>query len=89
MSVCGIKEVDAGLEADVDQALGLGRLGRTPFLEKLGCAAKGAGAKAESGNFEAGASQKTIFHAGLDAVRVARMQERKGMQIAACNPTIL
>jgi len=62
--VGGVKEVDAGFEADVDEATGLGNVGLTPGfeVEELAAATEGAGAETECGYFEAGASQKTIFH---------------------------
>ena len=74
VDVGGVEQVDAGLEADVHQPRGLGDVGCAPGLEKLVAAAERAGAKAENGNLEAGASQKTVFHGRLDAARGRRMQ---------------
>ena len=42
--------------------------------QKTASAAKRAGAETQCGNFEAGASQKTVFHGFLDALVCARMQ---------------
>ena len=74
VNVGSVEEVDAGLEAEVDHAAGLGNIGRAPRLEKLRSAAEGRGAETQCGNLEARASQKTIFHAKLDAAGGGRVQ---------------
>jgi len=54
VSVGGIEEVDAGVEADVDEARGFLYVGVTPRGEEVAFSAKGAGAEREYWDFESG-----------------------------------
>ena len=58
-----VKQIDAGIEADIDDSSRLGEvIGSAPSVKKLVSAAKRAGAKAQDRNLEARASQEPIFH---------------------------
>ena len=74
VNVRRVEEVDAGLQANVNQPSRFLYIGRAPCFEKIVATAKRTGTKTECGNFEAGASQQSIFHAALDAARGGRMQ---------------
>ena len=65
VDIGGVEEIDAGVEADVDELVRFGDVGCcTPGVEKLLAAAKCGGAKTQNGNLEAGASEQSIFHGG-------------------------
>src|SRR5258708_10636979 len=74
VAVGGVEEVDAGFKADVEQAARFVDFGAAPGFEKLVGAAERSGAETESGDFEAGASEKTVFHRVLDAGSEAKMR---------------
>ena len=67
VDVGGVEEVDAGFDADVDEAGGFCDVGGAPGFEEFVAAAEGAGAEAEDGDFEAGVAELSVFHGGKDA----------------------
>src|SRR5690606_37146698 len=62
VAVSRIERVQAGLQADVDQARGLGDVAAAPRLEELALPAEGTGAQAEHGHAETGSAKLSIFH---------------------------
>jgi len=75
VNIGGVEEVDAGFEANIDEAGGLGDVGRAPGFEKFIRAAKGAGAEAEDGDFEARIAKLSVFHG--DEMSVGGLAMRK------------
>jgi hypothetical protein len=67
--VGGVKEIDVGVEADVDEARSFGDVTGAPGFEEFGAAAKRAGTEAEDGNLKTGMAELSEFHGGLDATR--------------------
>ena len=67
INVGGVEEIDAGVEADVDEAGGFGDVAAAPGFEEFVAAAKGAGAEAENGDLQAGVAELSEFHGGKDA----------------------
>jgi len=74
VAVGGIEQVYPSFEADVNETPRLFDLGFAEALEKLIGPAKGRGAETQCGNFEAGASQQSIFHGFFDALLDAELQ---------------
>src|SRR5579859_114534 len=71
VDIGSVEEVDSGVEADVEETAGFGHVGVSPCLEKLVAAPESGDSKTKRGNFEAGASEKSIFHVRLDALALA------------------
>ena len=69
VNVGGVEEIDAGFEANVDEARGFGDVAGAPGFEKFVAAAEGAGAETENGNLQAGMAELSEFHnIGLDVL---------------------
>jgi hypothetical protein len=80
IDVSGIKEIDPGFKTDVDEATGFGYVRLAPGFEEVATATEGAGAETECGYFEAGASEKSVFHVRLDAAAwAADAEETSGL----------
>ena len=62
VNVRGVEKVTTRLEAEVDESACFFYLGIAPGLKELTASTKGAGAKAEFGDFQAGAAELTEFH---------------------------
>src|SRR6185312_8677074 len=71
--VRAVEQVDAGIEADVDQPGRLGHVGSTPGTEQRARAAECTGAEAECGHLEAGVAQIAVFHGDVLAKVRARL----------------
>ena len=59
----GVEQVDAGLQADVDDAARGRCVGAAPGAEQRALATEGAGAKAQGRHVKAGAAERAVFHA--------------------------
>jgi hypothetical protein len=62
INVGGIEKINAGFQADIDQAGGFSYVTRAPGAKKFCATAKRAGAKTECRYFEAGAAELSKFH---------------------------
>ena len=71
IDVSGVKEIDSGVEADVDEARGFRNVAGAPGFEEFVAAAERAGAETQNGNLETGMAELSEFHGGLDARRKA------------------
>ena len=78
VDVGGVKEIDARVEADVDQASGFGNVAGAPGFEEFGAAPERAGAETENGNLEAGMAKLSELHAGWMRCGMRRIQVRGG-----------
>ena len=67
INVGGVEEIDAGVEADVDEAGGFGDVAAAPGFEEFVGAAEGAGAEGENGDLKSGVAELSEFHGGKDA----------------------
>ena len=56
VNVGGIKHIQSGIKADINQAFGLGDIGIAPRLEQLAAPAKRARAQGQNRHFEAGSA---------------------------------
>src|ERR1700690_3767316 len=72
VDVCGVEEVDAGFEADVNEARGFGDVTGAPGFEKFVAAAERAGAETENGNLQAGMAELSEFHGSWMRARQGR-----------------
>src|SRR5882672_8493651 len=75
VNVGGVKQVDAGLETDRDEAGGFGHVAGAPAAEKLRTSTKRAGAKTEGGNFQSRTAKLSKFHSAVDAARREAMRK--------------
>src|SRR5690606_25634313 len=57
-----VEQVDAGFEADIDEAACLFHVGRAPVAEQRAGAAERAGTEAQGRHSEAGCAEIAIFH---------------------------
>jgi hypothetical protein len=62
VDVGGVEKIDAGFEADVDEARSFRDVTAAPGFEEFVAAAEGAGAETENGNLQAGMAELSIFH---------------------------
>ena len=62
IDVGGVEDIDAGVEADVDEARGFGDVGVAPGLEEFVAAAERAGAEAENGDLQTRIAELSVFH---------------------------
>src|SRR6266576_3750779 len=69
VNVGGVKKIDAGLQADGDEAASLGYVGCSPGAKKLGAPAKCSSAKAEYRYFQSRTAKLSEFHFQVDAMR--------------------
>jgi hypothetical protein len=58
VDIGGVEQIDTGIEAQVDLALGAGDVG----IADLGAAAEGHGAHGDGGDLEPRTAQETVFH---------------------------
>ena len=69
-----LKQIDAGLQAEVDDTRGLLDAVSAPGVKEFIAATEGACTEAEEGDFKSGFSEKTIFHIYLTKPGDARLQ---------------
>src|SRR5450432_2341290 len=67
INIRSVEKIHARVQADVYKACRLRNIARAPRLEELGSTTKRSRAKAEHGNFQARVSQRSEFHASIDA----------------------
>jgi hypothetical protein len=67
VDVRGVEEIDADFKTDVEQMAGFFYVSGAPCAKEISIATEGSGAEAEDGDFEAGASEDSVFHGRLDA----------------------
>ena len=69
VDVRGVEEVDPVVEAQVDEAGGLGDVGAPPAAEELAHTAEGSGSKGKDGDFEAAAAEGAVLQTCLQLLR--------------------
>jgi hypothetical protein len=62
IDVGGVKEINARVKADVDEARGFGDIGAAPGFEEFVATAESAGPETENGDLEPGMAELSEFH---------------------------
>ena len=62
VNIRGVEEINAGFQADGDEASSFGYIARAPGAKEFSSSAECASAKTECGYFQAGAAQLSEFH---------------------------
>src|SRR5215469_14747730 len=75
VNVGGVEQIDAGIEADIHEAGGLGDVAAAPGFEEFVGPAEGGRAERENGDLESRVSELSVFHGGWMSHRGDRIQE--------------
>ena len=78
VDIGGVEEIDAGFEADVDEARGFGDVAGAPGFEEFVAAAERAGTETENGNLQAGMAELSEFHGVWMPGEMRRIHRQSG-----------